>query len=397
MDVTPESPKWDSPTKVVIGMTLVGIVAGLLIKFQAIVTPIIVSIMLVYLLYPAANFLRTRLRLRWGLAVFIIYVGIFVLLLGLLTVLGLEMISQMESVIIAVSTSLDELPWLVREISTLTWRFGPFTVDWGALQLDFLSAQLIDALRPMLGRTGELLSALVGGAANTLGWALFVLFISYFILTDSGGLRNQILKVEMPGYQRDLGRMRMELVRIWNAFLRGQLVLIALATLIYLVLLNLLGLRFALGLALMAGSARFIPYAGPFISWTVLALVAYFQPDRPLGLSPLIYMGVILLCASLLDGFLDNYVLPRVMADVLKVHPAAVMVAAIIALELLGVLGVVIAAPILATTQLVGRYVVRKMFDLDPWEGLEERLPLPPLRQQLAEAFAAWRIKLKLG
>jgi predicted PurR-regulated permease PerM len=65
------------------------------------------------------------------------------------------------------------------------------------------------------------------------------------------------------------------------------------------------------------------------------------------------------------------------MAESLKVHTAAVFVAAIIARDLLGILGVVIAAPILATMQLAGRYILRKMFDLDPWGGMEEN-PLPP-------------------
>jgi predicted PurR-regulated permease PerM len=397
MDVKNPSPKWDSPTKAVVGITMVGIVAGLLIKFQAIVTPIILSIILVYLLYPAANFLRRRAHLPWGLAVLVVYLVLFIAFMGALTVLGLEMVTQVESVIVVVEHSLDGLPFLARSLASAPWNFGPFHVDLALLDLESLSAQFIDALRPMLGRTGALLSTLASGAANTLGWSLFVMLISYFILADSGGLRDQIIKVDVPGYQGDFERMGGELVRIWNAFLRGQLVLIGLATLIYLVLLNLLGLRYALGLALMAGSARFIPYAGPFLSWTVLALVAFFQPDKPLGMTPLVYMIVILACASTIDGILDNYVLPRVMADALKVHPAAVMVAAIIALELLGVVGVVISAPILATLQLMGRYVVRKMFDLDPWAGLEEHPAPPRLRQQIADKFNLLRTKLKIG
>ena len=39
----------------------------------------------------------------------------------------------------------------------------------------------------------------------------------------------------------------------------------------------------------------------------------------------------------------------------------------------------IIAAPMLATLILLGRYIMRKMFDLDPWEGLERR-QAPPLK-----------------
>jgi hypothetical protein len=57
------------------------------------------------------------------------------------------------------------------------------------------------------------------------------------------------------------------------------------------------------------------------------------------------------------------------------VHPAAVLVAAIVAANLFGLLGVVVAAPILATTLLLWKYVMRKMLDLDPWTEDENRQP----------------------
>jgi hypothetical protein len=70
-------------------------------------------------------------------------------------------------------------------------------------------------------------------------------------------------------------------------------------------------------------------------------------------------------------------------------------VAAIIALDLLGILGVILAAPMLATLQLVGGYFVRKLFDLDPWEGLQETPPPPPIREQIQEKLVFLRTKLK--
>jgi predicted PurR-regulated permease PerM len=89
-------------------------------------------------------------------------------------------------------------------------------------------------------------------------------------------------------------------------------------------------------------------------------------------------------------------IMPRIMASALKVHPAAVLVAAIVGLDLLGILGVIIAAPLLATFQLVGRYFTRKLFDLDPWEGLEEMPQQPSIRQQVQNWLTSMRIKLKL-
>ena len=80
-----------------------------------------------------------------------------------------------------------------------------------------------------------------------------------------------------------------------------------------------------------------------------------------------------------MDQIMDNLVTPRIIAQALRVHPAAVLIAALIALRVLGLVGVVVAAPILATVALIWNYTMRKMLDLDPWpQGAPA--PPPPVR-----------------
>jgi predicted PurR-regulated permease PerM len=381
------SPRWTATTKLVAGFTLVAIIAFALAKFQAILPPLIMTFLLVYLLYPVANFLKTRLRFRWGLAVAVVYISLILLFLALATISGFELVSQVQSLIKMVETSLTELPDIARQISQIKIEIGPLVFDMSALDLNTLSGQLIDAARMMLGRTGELIGAVAGTALNSLAWTAFVLLMSFFLLAESRGLPEGILRINAYDYTGDLERMKKELGNIWNAFLRGQLILVGLAILVYTLVLSGLGVRYALGLALLTGAARFLPYIGPAIAWTVMALVAFFQTFKPFGMSDVVYTLLVLVIAWVIDAIFDNIVSPRIMADALKVHPAGVLVAAIIALDLLGVLGVVIAAPMLATLQLLGRYVIRKLFDIDPWEGLVEAPQPEPLREQ----FARWR------
>ena len=80
----------------------------------------------------------------------------------------------------------------------------------------------------------------------------------------------------------------------------------------------------------------------------------------------------------IIDWIIDNLVVPRIMAQTLRVHPAAVLVTALIAANLLGIIGVVIAAPFLASIMLLGRYTMRKMLDLNPWPP-GETLPAQPI------------------
>jgi len=94
-------------------------------------------------------------------------------------------------------------------------------------------------------------------------------------------------------------------------------------------------------------------------------------------LEPFNYALLVLILAFLLDQIFDNLVSPRLLGDSLGVHPAAVLVAAIVAANLIGIIGLILAAPVLATMNLLSRYVFRKMIDLDPWP--EEEYAIKPM------------------
>ena len=117
-------------------------------------------------------------------------------------------------------------------------QFGPFQFDFRHLDLNQLSNQILSVIQPLVGRTGELISAIASSAAQFLGWALFVLLISYFVLAESGGLRGRIVWFDVPGYTEDIRRLGHELNRIWNAFLRGQFIVFFLTAIAYTIVLG---------------------------------------------------------------------------------------------------------------------------------------------------------------
>jgi predicted PurR-regulated permease PerM len=119
------------------------------------------------------------------------------------------------------------------------------------------------------------------------------------------------------------------------------------------------------------------------VAWTSYGLVAFFQGTTLFGLSPFGYAALIVGVAWVTDLVLDNYVSPRLMANALRVHPAAVMISALVALNLLGVIGVILAAPVLATVKLFFDYIFAKMFDRDPW-ALMETIPPPHVHLPVA-------------
>lgn len=371
------SPRWGSTAKLLVSFILVGIVAFLLYRFSNLIPPLLLIFVIAYLLHPVTASISRGLHISWKASVNILYLVILLTLLGLLAWGGVGLVGQVQSLIKSVQDIVANLPTYVQDLSTRVFEFGPWRLDMSTLELDLntISQQLLSFVQPLLGRTGNLVGAIAGGAASIFGWVFFVLIVSYFVMIESSGLQKDLLKIEIPGYEEDLRRLGSELSRIWNAFLRGQIIIFALATAIYSILLPAMGVRYALGIALMAGLAKFLPYIGPAITWVVMALVTFFQAQRPFDLQPLAYMLIVVIITSVIDQIIDSFITPRIMAATLKVHPAAVLVTALVAANLLGLLGVVIAAPFLATFTLLGRYVMRKMFDMNPWPPTE---PTPP-------------------
>ena len=371
------SPQWGPTTKLVVALTIVAIVIWLFIQFHTIIGPLLMAFVVAYLLHPVARLLHRGLHLSWALAVSLLYVLILLIILGGLTLGGLGLVGQIQSLVTIVQSNLASLPDFVQQLSGQVYQFGPFRLDFTRLDLNVLSTQLLGVIQPLLGSTGTLLTSIAGGAATFLGWALFIWIVSYFVVLQGGAIRGGMLRLDVPGYAEDIRRMGTALGVIWNSFLRGQIIIFILAILAYMVVFSIVGVRYALGIALVAGICRFLPYIGPFITWGTLALIAYFQPGNGLGLSPTTYAIMCVILALLIDQIFDNVVSPRIIAGALKVHPAAVLVAAIIAANIVGLLGVIVAAPILATVALFWRYTMRKMLDLDPWpEG--DTVPLPP-------------------
>jgi predicted PurR-regulated permease PerM len=388
MNQTPiTSPSWSSTTKLLIGLVIVGVVAFLLYRFSTLLTPLVMVVVLSYLLHPVTSLLARGLGISWQAAVNILYLVILLSLIGLLALSGVGLVGQVQSLIESVQEIVANLPTYVQQLSTRVFTIGPFTLDMQTLDLNALSQQVLSYVQPLLGRTGSLVGALASGAAEIFGWTVFVLIVSYFVMIESSGLRQDLFKIDVPGYTEDFTRLGKELSRIWNAFLRGQIIIFILAVIIYSILLPILGVKYALGIALMAGLAKFLPYIGPAITWVVMALVTFFQANHPFGMQPLTYMIMVVIITSVIDWIIDSFVTPRIMASTLKVHPAAVLVAALIAANLLGILGVVIAAPFLASFTLLGKYTMRKMFDLNPWPEAEEKPAL--------SLGAEWRARLK--
>jgi predicted PurR-regulated permease PerM len=389
----PANPRWNSTTKIIIGLTMAGLVVTLMFYMRSIIGPLLLVGVIAYLLHPIASMLSNKTRLSWKMSVNLVYILVIIVLAGLSTAAGLAIVQQAQNLIRTLENVLRDLPEILTTLTSQVYTFGPFQLNLGQyLDVNTLSSQLLALLQPVLGRAGTLVGTLASGAASIATWLFFILLISYFTLSDAGQFPDAINFINIPGYSEDIRRMSRELGRIWNAFLRGQVTIVVMVIITYTVLWTILGTRYALALAVLAGLSRFVPYLGAWITWIALIAVTLFQGSNYFHLQPLQYSLLVVIPTLVIDWIYDNLVSPRILGHSLRISPGAVLVVAIVAANLIGIIGLILAAPVLATVQLLGRYILRKMVDQDPWPEPERELANLPLEEgnRIMRRLRAW-------
>jgi predicted PurR-regulated permease PerM len=119
------SPRWGPTTKLVVALTLVAVVAGLVIQFRGIIAPLLMALVLAYLLNPVAGFMQRSLRMSWSLSVGLIYLLLLIILIGILTLGGLGLVQQIESLITLIRSSLSSCRISLRTSRGRRFALGP--------------------------------------------------------------------------------------------------------------------------------------------------------------------------------------------------------------------------------------------------------------------------------
>ncbi|MDQ4075947.1 MAG: AI-2E family transporter [Chloroflexota bacterium] len=372
------SPPWSITTKLLVGLSLIALLMLVLIGAQGLIAPLLLTFVLIHVLRPIVLTIHRLTRLNWPLSVTLLYL-LLAFILGIAGVqLGGVIVEQVLDLLTIGASFVDRLPTLLQ---TLPLPVVPATID-----LELWAEQALGVVQPLLTQVGGVLGMVATRAAAAVGWTLFILVISFFILLSlAPGAGASVVAWAPPGFGHDVRQLGQRISRIWRSFLYGQGLLFALTVLLTSLVFVVLGVRNALALALLAGFARFAPYIGPFLTWTLTAIVTFFQESNPWGLAPLPYTLIVVGSIIVLDQIFDNVISPRLFGQVLHVPPAAVLIAAVVAINLIGPVGLLLAAPLLATTLLVARYVLHKLFDLRLWPP---ESPRTDVRKTLSDSYS---------
>lgn len=391
----PASPPWSVTAKGLVALVGIVLVGAVLIRFKGIIPPLVVAVIVTYLSLPWVRWLHMRGHLSWRLATSLVYIVLVLLLSAGLAAAGLAAVQQLQALFMTLQGLLIELPTQIARWSQEALILGPLQLDLAELDLVPVAERVLGAIQPMLGQASGVLTSVATSAIGTLASLVFVLAVAYFLTVDFQRLQLSWYGLSIPGLGEDVQRLRQALARIWNAFLRGQLLIVGITGLLTWGLMSVLDVRFALGLGILGGLAKFVPIVGPVSAGAIAASLALFQPSNWLGLAPIQHAGLIILAVFILDQLIDYLLIPRIMGSALNVHPVLVLIGAIIGASLVGVVGLLLSAPSMATLLLLGGYAYRKLADLSPWDPPIDAAPAerPAPRPLRWLRLDAWRRK----
>jgi phosphoglycolate phosphatase-like HAD superfamily hydrolase len=121
-------------------------------------------------------------------------------------------------------------------------------------------------------------------------------------------------------------------------------------------------------LALLAGLMEFLPTIGPAVSGTVGTFFAFFQGSTWMPVNQLTFAIVVGILYAIIGQIESIYLIPRLVGGRVRLHPAMAFVGIIAGTLVFGLLGVLLATPILASSRTILAYVFHKLLDREPFE-----------------------------
>src|SRR6266404_3630491 len=321
------------------------VIAALLHWLGPILTPFLIGAMLAYVGKPAVSWMEKKRVPRTVGALLVMLVAL-VLVLALLLVLAPLVQNEFSQVA-------KRVPELAAKLNA---QVAPWLNDKFGIQMQFdlesIKELIADNLDSAQAVSLKVLTGLKAGGMLLIGILINLVLIPvvmFYLLRDWSRIVRRL----------EVRTISIEIDNVLGEFLRGQLSVMTVLAVYYVVGLTLAGLQFALPIGILTGLLVFIPYVGFGLGLVLGVLAALLQWSGWPG-----FMAVMAVYG--IGQLLENYVLvPFLVGDRIGLHPLAVIFALLAFGELFGFAGVLLALPVSAALLVGLRHLRTEYFATD--------------------------------
>lgn len=286
-----------------------------------------ISLLVAISLEQSVKFL-VRKRVRRTFAVYMVYALVVALVAGIITLIIPPLAKE-------VGTFLEHLPSIIQSMGDLT-RFG------------FSASDII----PQVTRITSGVIQVSYSVFSNVTVFITIFFLSLYISLDLDNIKQRFLSLFPKELSEEVEEAVIEAEISVSQWLKGQAFLMFVVGVATFIGLSLIGVEYALALAVIAGLLEIVPMIGPVISAVIASAITFTE-------SPL--KGVFVIVLFLIVQQLENNLLvPRIMQRVSGFSPLVILVAVITFTNFFGIVGTIVAVPCV----MIGFAVVKRFLSL---------------------------------
>lgn len=306
----------------------------LIVIFSTVAPPVILAFIAYYLMNPIVNLLeKLRIKRIWG--IIIIILGISGLLTGVILLSAPAIETQVKGLIQNFPSYLAQMGEGIESFFEHSF-LGPYYEQgykWVIATLSDLPNQIGD----YLGKTYEG----VVNIANTVTQVVVVMItfpiILFFLLKDSAQFKNYSLRLLPPKLRGEVNQILTNMDVQVGSYIRGQIIVASCIGILLFIGYSIIGLDYAITLAVIAAITSVVPYLGPTIAISPAIIIAIVH-------SPfmLLKLAIVWAAVQFLEG---NFISPNVMGITMKIHPLTIIIVLLVGGNLFGLVGMVLGIP----------------------------------------------------
>lgn len=230
------------------------------------------------------------------------------------------------------------IPFTATQVQTLVSDL-PFYADQAAKSLGFgIDAQAIEeAVSSEAGNIGKNAIGLTGRVFGGVFLIMTTAIVAFYLLLYHAEFKHFVADLFHKDDHNKVYETLTQIDEKLGAWLRGQVVLCVFIWLLTWIVLSVLGVPFALSLAILAGLLEIIPTLGPTLAAIPAVIVA-------LTVSPT--LAVFVLAAYIVIQMIENnFLVPKIMQKAVGLNPVVVIIAVVIGANLMGFIGALLSIP----------------------------------------------------
>lgn len=334
--------KWQLFSLIIIGILTFILLFHIREDLKNILSPLIWSIVVAYLLDPLVNFIQ-REKLKRSLAILIIYL----IFIGIFIIIGWSII---PAIIKETKNLIGDMPYYtgqIQEFLLLIRQSGksqlPKSIN-NLLENGITAVEdsIINGIKSAYFTVANFFSGILN--------IVIIPVIAYYLLKDKEYFIKLAVQFIPKKWRSKIIDVAKDSDKVIGGFIKGQIIVTAFVGIFTALGLYLLNINYAFTIGILTGIINIIPYFGPIIAAVPATIIAFFQ-----GPIKVVWVIVLFFIVQQVEG---DIIAPKIIGSNVGLHPVAIIFSLLIGGSFFGVVGMILAVPVAGTIRVVGKHII---------------------------------------